>query len=84
MKCFRPLIMALLVNSADRNLAQAQVREVLCAASNLGLELHVLNAANDGLFPLVRQRHIVGDQYMQPVIHADAEAGGIGTGAAFR
>jgi putative tryptophan/tyrosine transport system substrate-binding protein len=45
--------MALLVNSADRNLAQAQVREVLSAARNLGLELHVLNAANERDFDAV-------------------------------
>jgi ABC-type uncharacterized transport system substrate-binding protein len=43
-------VMALLVNSADRNLAQAQLREVLSGARNLGLELHVLNAANEGDF----------------------------------
>jgi ABC-type uncharacterized transport system substrate-binding protein len=46
-------VMALLVNSADRNLAQAQVREVLSAARNLGLELHVLNAANESDFDAV-------------------------------
>ena len=46
-------VMALLVNSADRNLAQAQVREVLSAARNLGLELHVLNAANERDFDAV-------------------------------
>ena len=46
-------VMALLVNSADRNLAQAQLREVLSAARNLGLELHVLNAANEGDFDAV-------------------------------
>src|SRR5262249_47548506 len=36
-------VMALLVNPADRNLAQIQSREVLSAARNRGLELHVLN-----------------------------------------
>jgi putative tryptophan/tyrosine transport system substrate-binding protein len=46
-------VMALLVNSADRNLAQAQVREVLSAARNRGLELHVLNAANESDFDAV-------------------------------
>ena len=46
-------VMALLVNSADRNLAQAQLREVLSGARNLGLELHVLNAANEGDFDAV-------------------------------
>jgi putative tryptophan/tyrosine transport system substrate-binding protein len=46
-------VMALLVNPADRNLAQAQVREVLSAARNLGLELHVLNAANERDFDAV-------------------------------
>ena len=40
-------VMALLVNPADRALAQAQQREVLSAARNRGLELHVLNAANE-------------------------------------
>jgi putative tryptophan/tyrosine transport system substrate-binding protein len=46
-------VMALLVNPADRNLAQAQVREVLSAARNLGLELHILNAANERDFDAV-------------------------------
>ena len=46
-------VMALLVNSADRNLAQVQVREVLSAARNLGLELHVLNATNERDFDAV-------------------------------
>src|SRR5262249_40909630 len=46
-------VMALLVNSADRALAQAQQREVLSAARNLGLELHVLNAANERDFDAV-------------------------------
>ena len=35
--------MALLVNPADRALAQSQAREVLSAARNRGLELHILN-----------------------------------------
>src|SRR5499427_8452315 len=46
-------VMALLVNPADRALAQAQQREVLSAARNLGLELHVLNAANERDFDAV-------------------------------
>jgi hypothetical protein len=33
-------VMALLVNPADRALAQSQAREVLSAARNRGLELH--------------------------------------------
>src|SRR5580765_2999992 len=46
-------VMALLVNPADRALAQAQAREVLSAARNLGLELHVLNAASERDFDAV-------------------------------
>ena len=46
-------VMALLVNSADRNLALAQAREVLSAARDRGLELHVLNAANESDFDAV-------------------------------
>ena len=46
-------VMALLVNSGDRNLAQAQVREVLSAARNRGLELHVLNVRSEGDFDAV-------------------------------
>jgi len=46
-------VMALLINSADRALAQAQTREVLSAARNLGLELHVLNAASERDFDAV-------------------------------
>ena len=46
-------VMALLVNPADRNLAQAQAREVLSAARNLGLELHVLNARSERDFDAV-------------------------------
>ena len=45
--------MALLVNPADRALAQAQAREVLSAARNRGLELHVLNARSEGDFDAV-------------------------------
>jgi putative ABC transport system substrate-binding protein len=36
-------VMALLVNPADRALAQAQSREVLSAARRFGMQLHVLN-----------------------------------------
>ena len=46
-------VMALLVNPADRALAQAQAREVLSAARNRGLELHVLNAGNESDFDAV-------------------------------
>ena len=45
--------MALLVNPADRALAQAQAREVLSAARNRGLELHVLNVRSEGDFDAV-------------------------------
>ena len=45
--------MALVLNPADRALAQAQAREVLSAAKNLGLELHVLNARSEGDFDAV-------------------------------
>jgi putative ABC transport system substrate-binding protein len=46
-------VMALLVNPADRNLAQIQSREVLSAARNRGLELHVLNVRSEGDFDAV-------------------------------
>jgi putative ABC transport system substrate-binding protein len=46
-------VMALLVNPADRALAQAQQREVLSAARNRGLELHVLNAKSESDFDTV-------------------------------
>ena len=45
--------MALLVNPADRALAQAQSREVLSAARALGLELHILNASTERDFDAV-------------------------------
>ena len=45
--------MALLVNPGDRALAQAQAREVLSAARNRGLELHVLNVRSEGDFDAV-------------------------------
>jgi putative tryptophan/tyrosine transport system substrate-binding protein len=40
-------VMGLLVNPADRALAQSQSREVASAARRLGLALHVLNASNE-------------------------------------
>jgi putative ABC transport system substrate-binding protein len=43
-------VMALLVNPADRALAQAQTREIVSAARSLGLKLHVLNASNEREF----------------------------------
>jgi len=46
-------IVVLLVNPADRALAQAQQREVLSAARNRGLELHVLNAKSESDFDTV-------------------------------
>jgi ABC-type uncharacterized transport system substrate-binding protein len=46
-------VMALLVNPNDRALAQAQARELLSAARNLGLELHVLNASSEREFDAV-------------------------------
>jgi putative tryptophan/tyrosine transport system substrate-binding protein len=57
-------VMALLVNPADRALAQAQAREVLSAASKLRLELHVLNVNGerdfDAVFADVKRLHIGG------------------------
>jgi putative tryptophan/tyrosine transport system substrate-binding protein len=46
-------VMAFLVNPADRALAQSQVREVLSAARDRKLELHVLNARNESDFDAV-------------------------------
>ena len=43
-------VMALLINPADRALAQVQTREVLSAAHSRGLKLHVLNASSEGEF----------------------------------
>ena len=44
---------ASLVNPADRNLAQIQSREVLSAAGERGLELHILNVRSEGEFDAV-------------------------------
>ena len=46
----RATVMALLVNPADRALAEVQVRDVQAAARTLGLEVHVLNASTEGNF----------------------------------
>jgi putative tryptophan/tyrosine transport system substrate-binding protein len=46
-------VMALLLNPADRALAQAQAREVLSAAKNRGLELHVLNVRSEADYDAV-------------------------------
>jgi putative tryptophan/tyrosine transport system substrate-binding protein len=46
-------VMALLLDPADRALAQAQAREVLSAAKNRGLELHVLNVRSEADFDTV-------------------------------
>jgi ABC-type uncharacterized transport system substrate-binding protein len=46
-------VMALFVNPADRALAQAQARELLAAARNRKLELHVLNIGSEGDFDAV-------------------------------
>jgi putative ABC transport system substrate-binding protein len=46
-------VMALLVNPADRAMAQATAREMLSAARNHGLELHVLNVSSESDFDTV-------------------------------
>src|SRR5262249_39118019 len=46
-------VMAFLVNPADRALAQSQVREMLPAAHDHKLELHVLNARSESDFDAV-------------------------------
>jgi putative ABC transport system substrate-binding protein len=43
-------IMALLINPADRALAQVQTREILSAAHSRGLKIHVLNVGSEGEF----------------------------------
>ena len=59
-------VVALLVNPADRALAQAQQREALSAASNRGLELHVgaLAAHQPGKMAWVAR--ITAEQVMLP------------------
>jgi putative ABC transport system substrate-binding protein len=46
-------VMALLVNPSDRALAQSQAREVLSAARERGMELHILNASSERDFDAV-------------------------------
>jgi putative tryptophan/tyrosine transport system substrate-binding protein len=57
-------VMGLLVNPADRNLAQAQAREVLSAARKLGLELHVVDVGSErefeGAFAKMTQLQVRG------------------------
>ena len=57
-------VMALLINPADRALAQAQAREVVSAAHKRGLTLHVLNASSerefDGVFADVKRLGVGG------------------------
>jgi putative tryptophan/tyrosine transport system substrate-binding protein len=57
-------VMALLINPADRALAQGQVREVLSAAHKRGLELHVLNVGSerdfDSVFSDLKRLHVAG------------------------
>jgi putative tryptophan/tyrosine transport system substrate-binding protein len=57
-------VMGLLVNPADRALAQAQAREVLSAAHKRGLELHVLNVGSehdfDAVFANLKRLHVSG------------------------
>src|SRR6476620_9223749 len=57
-------VMAFWVNSTDRALAQAQAREVLSAARNRKLELHVLNVRSerdfDAVFADVKRLRVSG------------------------
>jgi ABC-type uncharacterized transport system substrate-binding protein len=57
-------VMALLINPADRALAQGQVREVVSAARKRGIELHVLNVGSerdfDALFADLKRLHVGG------------------------
>lgn len=57
-------VMALLLNPADRALAQAQSREMLSAASKRGLKLHVLNVGSerdfDGVFADLNRLGVAG------------------------
>jgi putative tryptophan/tyrosine transport system substrate-binding protein len=57
-------VMALLLNPADRALAQAQAREMLSAASKRGLKLHVLNVGSerdfDGAFADLNRLRVAG------------------------
>jgi putative ABC transport system substrate-binding protein len=57
-------VMAVLVNPADRALAQSQVREVQSAARNRGLKLHVFNASSerefDGVFEDTKRLRVGG------------------------
>jgi ABC-type uncharacterized transport system substrate-binding protein len=57
-------VMALLVNPADRAIAQVQAREVLSAARKRGLKLHVLNVGSerdfDAVFADLKRLHVEG------------------------
>lgn len=46
-------VMALLVNPSDRALAQSQARDLLSAARERGMELHILNASSERDFDAV-------------------------------
>ena len=62
-------VMALLVNPSDRALAQSQAREVLSAAHERGMELHILNASSerdfDGVFADLKRLRVGGLAYLQ-------------------